>query len=480
MAKSKVVKNYIYNTAYDLLRILSPLITTPYISRVLGSGGVGIYSYARSYATFFILLGTLGTGLYGQREIAYVQDDKEKRSKVFWEIETFRLLFTLLGTLAFFLIFGNHGENAIIYRILTLEVLANAIDISWFFQGIENFKLTVIRNSIIKIAGIVFVFAFVKKPEDVPLFTWCLVLPYFIANLSLWPSMRKYLCNTSFSFTDSLKRHMKPVMILFLPQVAAEVYEVLDKAMIGAISKDMDQVGCYTQSQKLIRIILLIVTSLGTVMLSAMSAAFARGDKERIEQSIKKAFRFVFMISVALMFGLCALTERFVPFFLGSGFDLVGPITIVTSPILVVIGISNVIGKQYLLPTMQQEAYTKAVMIGAGVNVVFNFFLISQFGAIGAAIATVVAELTVMGVEMYFVRGQLPLGACLMPLIRYLIMGVIMFAAVAGVGKVLPSGSVYMLVMIAAGVLVYGLELLITRDEMLMVGIDLVKRKMKW
>lgn len=477
--KSKVIKNYIYNTLYELLMILSPLITTPYVSRVLGAGGVGTYSYARSFATFFILVGGLGTTLYGQREIAYVQHDVKERTKVFWEIELLRLIFTGFCSVVFFFVFALDGENYLIYRILLLEVIASAFDISWFFRGIEEFRITVFRSSLIKLSGIVLVFAFVKKPGDVLTYTLCLTLPFFLGNLCLWPSVRKYICKNEAKPLFGIPRHMKSMMILFIPQIAVEVYEVLDKTMIGAISADMDQVGCYTQAQKLIRIILLIVTSLGTVMLSAMSAAFAEDDKERIQNGIRKAFRFEFMISFALAFGLCAISQRFVPFFLGPGFDLVGPLTVIISPILVIIGVSNVIGKQYLLPTMQQGAYTASVVIGAVVNVIFNYFLIKRFSAIGASIATVIAELTVMGVELYFVRNQLPLKECFAPVFRYFAMGLVMFLAVWGIGKVLPKDSVYMLVMIAIGAAVYGLELLITKDEMLWYGLDMVKSKLK-
>jgi O-antigen/teichoic acid export membrane protein len=473
-----VIKNYAYNTFYELIMILSPLITTPYVSRILGAGGVGIYSYARSFAAFFILVGGLGTTLYGQREIAYVQNDPEKRTKVFWEIELFRIILTFICTALFLLVFGRTGENRTVYIILSLEILASAFDISWFFRGIENFKITVLRSTLIKLSGIVFVFAFVKKAGDVVLYTLCLTIPFFLGNLCVWPSVRKYLSKIKGNPLADFGRHIKPMLVLFVPQIAVEVYEVLDKTMIGAISSDMNQVGCYTQAQKLIRIVLMIVTSLGTVMLSAMSAAFADNDQERIKSSIKNAFRFVYMISFALAFGLCGISERFVPFFLGPGFDLVGPITVVTSPILVIIGISNVIGKQYLLPTKQQGAYTVSVVIGAIVNVISNFILIHLYGAIGAAVGTVIAEITVASVEMYYVRNQLPLVECLTPMFKYCVMGIMMFLAVWGVGKVLPSDSIYMIVMIAMGGIVYGLELLVTKDEMLWQGIDMIKGKL--
>lgn len=477
--KKSMVKNYIYNTLYQILVLIAPLITTPYVSRVLGATGIGIYSYAQSIATYFVLVGAVGTTLYGQREIAYVQNDPKRRTEVFWEITIFRFAAVLLCTAIYFLIFGLHGQYTIIYRILTLEVLATAFDISWFFMGMENFKTIVIRNTIIKICGIVLIFLFVKQPEDVTLYTLCLTLPIFVGNISLWFRLNQYLVKLDRSVFGGIPNHIKPIFILFFPQVAAEVYLVLDKTMIGFLASDIDQVGYYTQAQKIIKIVLMIVTSLGTVMMPAMSAAFAQGKTDEIVKNIKLAFRFVFMLAFALMFGICAVAEKFVPVFFGNGYDLVVPLMIVISPILVIIGMSNVIGKQYLLPTKQQGAYTSSIVTGAVVNFILNSVLICQFDAVGASAATVAAELSVTFVQCWHVRKQLPMKECLRPLFRYLILGMIMFLTVWGIGKILPRGVVSLGIMIAVGVAVYFGELLITKDELLMIGKNMFRKKQR-
>lgn len=283
MKGTKVVKNYLYNTSYEIIRLLAPLITTPYISRVLGASGIGAYSYTQSIATYFVLVGAVGTTLYGQREIAYVQKDKERCAETFWEIEIFRFLTSVICTLIFYLTFRNDPNYGNLYRILSLEVLATAFDISWFFIGMENFKVTVVRNILIRLIGIVLIFIFVKKPEDVQVYTLCVTVPIVVGNISLWFNMRKYLVKPSKDVLKNILPRIKPILILFLPQVAVEVYTVLDKTMIGIFGTDIDQVGYYTNAQKIIKIVLTVVTSLGTVMLPAMSAAFAEGKKEGVE-----------------------------------------------------------------------------------------------------------------------------------------------------------------------------------------------------
>lgn len=476
-SKNKVVVNYLYNTLYEVLRLLAPLITTPYVSRILGADGVGKYSYTQSIATYFVLIGAVGTTLYGQREIAYVQDDIQKRSRVFFEVFTFRFITSILCTVVFFLTFCNGTKYAVLYRILTLEVVATSVDISWFFMGMENFRITAIRNICIKLLGISMVFLLVKKPEDVPLYTLCVTAPIIIGNLSLWLSVRKYLVFTGLPTFSAIAKHVKPVLILFIPQVAVEVYVVLDKTMIGLLSPDISQVGYYTQAQKIIKLLLTIILSLGTVMLPAMSAAFAQGRTDEIEKRIKTAFKFNFMLSFSLMFGVIAVADRFVPIFFGNGYAPVVRLMIIISPILVIIGISNVIGKQYLLPTKQQTAYTSSVVIGAVVNCILNYILIRKYNALGASIATLVAEISVTLVQFWFVRKQLPLRVYISSMLRYGALGLGMFACVWGLGKLLPGGVLSLCVMIGAGVAFFLLELIVTKDELIQLGKDLLAKR---
>lgn len=480
LGKNRLIKNYIYNTMYQVLVLIAPLITTPYVSRILGATGIGIYSYAQSIATYFVLVGAVGTTLYGQREIAYVQNDPKRRTEVFWEIELFRIAAVVLCTVVYCLLFGFSGEYAVVYRILIFEVLATAFDISWFFMGMENFRITVIRNTIIKLVGVILVFILVKSPTDVPLYAVCLTIPIFIGNISLWFNLSKYLVRSDRSagrILNGIRSHIKPILILFVPQVATEVYLVLDKTMIGLLGSDIDQVGYYTQAQKIVKIVLMVVTSLGTVMLPAMSSAFARGETEKIQNNIKLALRFTFMLSFALAFGLSAVASRFVPIFFGDGYDEVVPLMIVIAPILVIIGISNVLGKQYLLPTMQQTAFTASVVTGAAVNFILNFILIRYYDAVGASIATVAAELAVTGVQCWHVRKQLPLVGSMLPMLKYFIMGCVMFVTVTAVGNMVGRGVLSICVMVLTGAAVYALELVLTKDELVKLGLNLARKE---
>lgn len=478
MKKPSVIKNYLYNTAYQILALIAPLITTPYVSRVLGATGIGIYSYAQSIATYFMLAGAVGTTIYGQREIAFARDDPKRRSEVFWQVTLLRCAGVFIFGLIYFLIFGLGTEYSSVYQVLMIEIIATAFDVSWFFMGLENFKATVIRNTIIKLIGIIAVFLFVRSSDDVLIYTMCLTLPIFIGNISLWVSLPKYLVKVDIQPHDVLQ-HLKPSLILFLPQLATEVYTVLDKTMLGIFASNIDEVGYYTQASKIIKVALTLVTSLGTVMLPAMSYAFSKGKIDEIEKSIKKAFHFVFMIGFAILFGICGVAKTFVPIFFGAGYDEVTVLMVAISPILIIIAMSNVIGKQYLLPTKQEKYYTISVFAGAAVNFVLNWILIVKFDAIGASIATVCAELSVLVVQAFLVRKQLNLCQCLLPAIKYFICGGIMCAVVYIIGNVLGNGIKTLLIQIVAGVVIYALELLVTKDSMLFEGINMIMKKIR-
>ena len=477
---TKVVKNYIYNTLYQILILIAPLITTPYVSRVLGVTNIGIYNYAQSIATYFVLAGVVGTSLYGQREIAYLQTKPIERTKTFWEIVLFRFITVLLCTIVYFVSFCLQGKYSPVFTILTIEVVAAAFDISWLFMGMENFRITVMRNTIVKITGIVLIFTLVKSPEDLNFYTICVTLPTFLANISLWFTAKRYLERIKWTATElwnGIKKRIRPILILFLPQIARDVYLVLDKTMIGTLSSSIDQVGYYSQAQKIVKLTMAIATSLGAVMLPAMSAYYAKGDHEGIVRSIRKAFRFIYMLSFALLFGICGIASHFTPVFFGKGYEPVSTLMIVISPIIVIIATSNVIGTQYLLPTQQQKYFTISIVVGAAVNFLLNWLLIPRYDAIGASVATVVAELGVTVTQCIFVRKQLPLKESLLSGLRYAIFGVIMMFAVLGVGMIVQKNAIGLVIMIIIGAIVYTGELLITKDPMVKMGLELINKK---
>lgn len=475
MAKS-IKKNYIYNLIYQILILIVPLITTPYLSRVLGAEAIGIYSYTLSITTYFILFGSLGVAMYGQREIAYVQDDTEKRSKVFFEILIMRFITLGISMIIFYFTFAMKGQYSVYYKILMLEILSNALDISWFFQGIEEFKKTVVRNTIVKIISVVCIFLFVKTKEDLYKYFIIYVLSVFLGNISLWLYLPKYIKRTQIKKLEIFK-HLKPTIALFIPQVAVQIYTVLDKTMIGAMVEDKSEVGFYEQAQKIVKLLLTIATSLGTVMIPRMANTFAKGDNQKIMEYLKKSFQFVLMLAFPLMLGMISISGKFVPIFYGAGYDKVVILIAMIMPIVLAIGLSNVIGMQYLLPTKKQKEYTTSVVVGAIVNFICNMILIRIYKSIGASIATVIAEFVVTGVQFYMVRKEIKVRDIIKISKKYLFSAVIMFFVSMGIGMIIKNNMMSIILQIGVSGVVYFAVLALVKDELILEEINIIKNK---
>lgn len=465
MKQKSISKNYLYNLFYQILVIVMPLITTPYLSRVLGAEAIGIYSYTLSIATYFILFGTLGISLYGQREIAYVQEDDKKRSITFWEILFLKIITMTISIFIFWVTYGMYGQYKIYYRILVIELISQCIDISWFFQGIEEFKKTVIRNSIVKLIFAICIFMFVKSPNDLIKYIVIIAGANLFGNMSLWMYIPKYIQKVAIKDLHVFK-HLKPTILLFIPQIAVQIYTVLDRTMLGIIIEDKSEVGFYEQAQKVVKLLLTLITSLGTVMVPRMASTFAKGDKEQLKKYMYSSFSFVFFLAFPIMAGLILISGEFVPIFFGQGYEKVAVLINVIVPITLFIGLSNIIGTQYLLPTKRQTEFSISVIVGAIVNFILNIIVIKKYASIGASITTVIAEFLVTAVQFYFVRKEIDIKTVLRLSKNNIIATVIMFVIVYITTKVLTLHGIYsIIIQITEGCIIYGIILILLKDS---------------
>ena len=441
MAKKSITKNYIYNMVYQVLILVLPLVTTPYLSRVLGAEGIGIYSYTYAIVTYFILFGSLGVAMYGQREIAYAQENVEERKRVFIEIVLFRFVTIFVSSIIYYFFFIRGEAYQIYYQILLLELIAAAFDISWFFQGMEEFKRTVTRNVLVRVCSVSAVFLFVKNKEDLALFTLIYSIGDLLGNLSLWLYLPKYIKGVKVKNINTF-RHIWPIILLFIPQIANQIYKILDTTMIGNLVQDKAETGYYEQGQKVIRLLLTVVTSLGVVMVPRMASTFASGDKKQIQSYLKMSFRFVFFLAFPIMFGIISISEAFVPVFFGAGYDKVVILINIISPILLLMGVANVLGTQYLLPTKHQKEYTISVAIGVVFNFIANYILITKYASIGASIATVLSELLVVIIQYQYMKKEVPFKELLSLAWKYFLAGILMFVVCFGIRYVLNIESI--------------------------------------
>ncbi|MCT2887841.1 flippase [Levilactobacillus brevis] len=470
----RVVKNYLYNASYQVFILIIPLITTPYLSRILGPTGVGINSYTNSIIQYFILFGSIGVSLYGNRQVAFVRNDRQKLTNTFYEIFSMRSV-TIVISYVFFIIFLIIAKQYRIYYLAqSISIIAVAFDISWFFMGLENFSVTVLRNFIVKVTTLVCIFAFVKSEGDLTNYILILSLSLLIGNVTLFPSLQRYI---SRPIIKELRiwQHFRPALLLFIPQVATQIYLVVNKTMLGSMTS-VQSAGYFDQSDKMIKMVLAIVTATGTVMLPHVASAFANKEYRRILRYLYKSFDFVTVVSVPMAFGLAAISPKFVPLFFSSRFIEVTPLMMIESIVILLIAWSNVIGTQYLLPTKQVKLYTNSVVWGAVVNIIANIPLIIWWGAMGTALATVLSELIVTGYQVLAIREQVNYKQLFLETPKYLASGLLMFTSILGLNKFLSVSWFSLFIEIFVGILVYCVLLIAFRAKIVNTARDLISK----
>ncbi|MCH4102296.1 polysaccharide biosynthesis C-terminal domain-containing protein [Pediococcus acidilactici] len=451
----KIVKNFLFNVSYQVFILLVPLVTTPYISRVLGSEGVGINAYTNSIIQYFILFGTIGINTYGNRQIAYSRGDNKNVSQDFWEISILRFITIAIAYVVFLLYLSIVHKYRTYFFAQSFQIIAAALDISWFFMGLENFKITVIRNFIIKIISLVCIFTMVKNQSDLGIYILILSLSLFFGNLSLWGYLKKYVNKPNFR-SLKLLRHIRPSIALFIPQIAIQIYLVLNKTMLGSIS-GVRSAGYFEYSDRIVKIVLAIVTSIGTVMLPRMASIYANKDFSKLKQYMYTTGDFINFLSIPLMFGLAAIAPKFSIWFMGKDFAITGNLMVVESSVIFLIGWGVMLGNQYLIPTNQTEKYTWAVSISAIVNLLLNVPLIYSIGVMGATIATVASEVTSTGLQLFFIRRQIEISKLFKGLWKYLLAGLIMFFVVRCLNNLFTMNIFTLAFQIFSGVVVYGI-----------------------
>jgi O-antigen/teichoic acid export membrane protein len=461
----KILQNYFYNILYQLLVVLAPMITVPYVTRTLGATMLGISDWTGSNVQWFVLFGIMGVSIYGNREIARVRDDQTKMSKTFFEIFTMQFLSMCASTLVYFLYLFTVQDSVRLYAtIQTISLLSVALDITWFFYGVEDFKTASIRNMIIKILGIILIFAFVKKPSDLALFIVINAGSGVLGQLIMWTQLKQYVKWTPIHFKDVLK-HFKPNLMLFIPQIATSVYTMLDVSMLGYLYADVSHVSFYNQAQRFIKMFLFFITSIGSVMLPRIANIHAKGQDEEVLRFLRTTLRLALYLAIPMIAGIISLIPYFIGWFLDDTYQIVTPLIIFTTPIILFISLSNVFGTQYLLPIGRTKEYTRSVILGALTNFCLNALLMPKFGAFGAITGSVIAELMVTLTQWLSIRGQLDLGFRVREVTKYVIASLVMMLPVHFIGEAMGPRFTTNLIQIAAGVIVYFGLLTLMKDD---------------
>lgn len=449
---SSIKKNFMYNSIYQIMIMFIPLITTPYISRVLGASGVGAYSYAYSIANYYVLFIMLGLNNYGNRSIAKVRDNKIELEKTFWSIYSMQFVLGVIFNIIYLLYCFTFSSNFNVSLAVSFYVISACFDVNWFFFGLEKFKLTVIRNTIIKILTTICIFIFVKESTDILIYCLIMTIGLLISQLALWPYI---LRNINF-YKPTIKEitvHIKPNLFLFLTVIAVSLFKIMDKVMLG-IMTTTTEVGYYESAEKIIAIPTALITSLGTVMLPRMTNMISNNSTQD-KKLIYWSMLFAMFISSSMCFGIMGVSKEFVPLFYGDGFEKCIDLFIILLPTCIFMAYANVIRTQYLLPHQMDKDYVISAFLGAGVNLTMNWILIPIHGCIGAAIGTFFAEAIVCLYQAYAVRKYLPIKKYFYKSLYFILAGIIMFLVIFNIDIGNISIFIKLFIKILIGVVLY-------------------------
>ena len=405
MAQSSYKKNILYNSIYRCVVILTPLVTSPYLSRVLGVEKLGLYSAANAFATYFVIFSLLGVNDYGNRTIAQVRGDRNKLSDEFWQIYYLQFFLTLILLVVYLIWIQFRPGNISVRLILAIYVFSSFFEVNWFAFGMEEFRLTSIRSIITRLGIVACIFAFVKSSDDLWKYTLIITGGNLVSLLVILPLIFKY---TDFRAPDVKKiiSHIRPNLMLFLPVIATSAYQQLSKLMLEAWSAEAE-VGFYQYAENIVTLPTFVTTAIVTVMLPYASNLVARGEKDENRTLFYTMLKYTSILNVAMTFGMLSIAGDFIPWYLGSGFERSALLTMIMSPMIFFSGFSGIVRYQYMIPNEYDRENLISLFAGAGADILLNILLIPSFGACGAAVSTAAAYAVTLLVQMIFLRKEI-------------------------------------------------------------------------
>lgn len=407
MRKQKSLKmNFIMNAILTMSSFIFPMITFPYVSRILMASGTGKVSFGISLITYFAMFAQLGIPTYGIRACAKVRDNREELSQTVQEIFTINLIMSVIAYFAFLVTINTIPKlqnDKTLYFILSLTIIFNAIGMEWLYKALELYSYITIRSIVFKFIALGMMFLLIRKQSDYILYGGISIIASSTSNIFNFINIHRYI---DFKLTRKydLKRHWKAIVIFFSMSVATTVYTHLDIVMLGFMKSD-EEVGYYNASVKIKTILVSIVTSLGTVMLPRASYYVEHNLMEKFHSMIEKAVNFVFLVASPLVIYFMLFAKYGIRFLSGSGYDGAIKPMILIMPTLLLIGLTNLMGTQILLPFGKERYVLYSEICGAMVDLTLNIILIPKLASGGAAIGTMIAEIAVFLVQYQELKG---------------------------------------------------------------------------
>lgn len=466
--------NAIFNGLYQIMALIVPLITTPYISRILGPGPNGTFAFFNSIVSYFVIFVTFGFVDYGTKKVAENRDNLFLKTVNFASISICKIVlgfsFLALYLLLMVPIYIPDTNSLQIILIFSLYIISAALDPVFYFQGEEKFISICLRNMFLKIISTIFIFIFVKSANDLRIYTLILSLSQLASTIILFFGLRKRDF-ASIKFKDlQILDTFKKALPFFIPTLAVSLFTYLNQTMLGFLIDSEAESGYYSQALKIITLLSTFSSSIAIIMLSRISYLRSQNNITEVQQKIKRSFQFVFFISLPIIFGLCAVSNRFVPVFFGEGYDKCVFLIYILSPTIIFSPLNTLYGNIYYRPLNKIWIQTIAIFLASVLNIILSFVLIPLYASIGASIARVIAEFAQVPILVFFARKEISIKKVVSSLTKPLISSVIMFALtycfnLFAFNYFINLEIVFILLLIIVGIAFFALIELLLRDE---------------
>lgn len=467
MRQRSIKYNFIMNAILTLSNFIFPLISFPYVSRVLGPAGTGKVSFAISLVSYFVMFTALGIPTYGIRTCAKVRDNREELSKTVQELVIIQIItgvFAFLAIAVCLIAVPRLQEDRTLYLIASSSIFFTVIGLEWMYKGLEEYTYITVRSLVFKFIALVAMFLLIHKSEDYVIYGGISIFAASASAVMNFCHAHRFV-NMRPMGNYNIQRHLKAVLVFFAMACATTIYTHLDTVMLGFMTTDTD-VGYYNAAVKIKTILLGFVTSIGAVLLPRASYYVERGEVESFRQITGKALNFVILLAAPLMVYFIYYAQVGIRFLSGPAYGgAVLPMQIIM-PTLLLIGITNVMGIQILVPTGREKYVLYSEIGGAVTDLILNAILIPHYQAAGAAFGTLIAEFVVLIIQWYFLRSEI--RSAFLSISYWRVFLGVMLGSVASfwVSRLGLSSFPTLLISSVLFFAVYGLTLLVSREKL--------------
>lgn len=455
--EKKSLINIIYTIIYQLLLVVLPIVTTPYVSRILGVEGIGKLSYVSTVVSYFVMFEQFGLDLYGRKEIACVKDDLEKRTLLIVQLFVLRVILFSIALIAYIIFIANFKTTGFLPWIYGGSLFATLFDITWVFQGIGEYRIITERNIVVRIVCLLAIFSLVRSEKDIYLYAFISVVSSVASQLILIPRLRKVIGRVSWKWMG-MRRHIWISWLMFIPTIFAALYGKVDMLMLGYLTTYFE-VGIYAQAEKIINMLSQLITPISLVLMPLIAEKMAHGiEKEALIKIFSDNSQVIWLVGLPISLGIMGTAKVFTNIFFGAGYEKVENLLYILAPTIVIIGFDNLYGAQFLVASGLQKEFNISVISASILNFLLNLLIINKMGAVGAAITTLITEIVMLAVQVWYVSKYIRFHVS--PKLYYLLGGMLMFVVVkledvfaeprigVLIGQIITGGMVYLIVLL--------------------------------